>query len=95
MPKEGDHLKETAMPNPAHETPDEFTVTSIYQSCPDPAMNEDGYEVQLATLPTGAVHSLVLFDHVGGDMVEMPPEVALSVAMAIFAKLNFPISTLN
>ncbi|USN15343.1 hypothetical protein KIKIMORA_01970 [Brevundimonas phage vB_BpoS-Kikimora] len=73
----------------------DFEVVTIYESNPEPLMMEDGYEVQVARMPNGAIHSLVITDYVGRVMVEMPPEVALAIAKAITDNVGFPLSGVN
>lgn len=77
------------MPNTAYETPEAYKVISLYQSCPEPEENENGYEVQVATLPNGTTHSLLLTDHAEGNLIEMPPEIAVAFAYVMNASLDF------
>lgn len=72
-----------------------YTVTSIYESNADPLMLEDGYEIEIARAPDGAIHSLLITDYQNREVVEMPPEVALAMARAILDNVGFPLSTVN
>lgn len=74
---------------PRHETPEQYRVSSVYQSIPDPDVHEEGYEVQVALLPTGEVQSLLLLDHGQGNLLEMPPEVAMAIAHVLGERLSF------
>lgn len=75
--------------------PADYTVSSIYESNPDPMMLEDGYEVEIARASNGAIHSLLITDYQSREVVEMPPEVAIAMARAILDNVGFPLSAVN
>lgn len=75
------------MPEP--ETLAAHVVTTVYQSQPEAAMFEQGFEVQVVTLTDGATHSVGLFDHTDANMIEMPPEVAVAISWVISQRLSF------
>lgn len=66
---------------------------TIFDSNDHPDTEEGGYQVAVALDQNGAVHSVAIIDHQMGDLVEVPPEVALLIARAIQDKVKDPKAT--
>lgn len=69
--------------------------TTIFDSDLHPEASEDGYEVAVALGSDGQIESVAIMDHEMGDLVEVPPEIALLIAKAINEKVRDPAKTLN
>lgn len=66
------------LPNPV-EMHNPYVVEDIFASNADPEGLEDGFMLQLAR-EDGVAHAYAVVDHGEGELLEMPPAVALVVA---------------
>lgn len=66
----------------------------IFDSGDHPEVNVSGYSVSMATGSDGELRVAVI-DYETGEIVEMPADVALLIAVAIQEKVRFSKTTLN
>ncbi len=68
---------------------------SIFDSNDDPNTQEGGYEIAVSMGADGSIDAVAIIDHEMGDILEVPPEIALLFARVILEKVRDPKASVN